>query len=170
VPSEYVLFVSLFIAALLRYAIDGERFDRALHRVDPTYRNIRDMGRALLADPIGALPTLPRMYRRYYGVTFRPVADPTVEHLRRRAIRTFVQVFPIAFVGFLCVLLFARVLARISPVAVEAAVVAVESLLVVYWGRRLLHEVRGENRSAIVTLYMVVGIGTAAGAIAATVL
>jgi hypothetical protein len=170
VPTSVVLFVSLFIAALLRCAIIGERFDRALHQVDPTYRNIRDMGRAVVTDPIGALRELPRMYGHYYGVTFRPVEDPTVEHLRRRAIRAFVDVFPIVLGGLLGVLLFARVLRPISPGVLEITVVAVEALLVVYWGRQLLDEVRGNDRYPLGVLLILLGIGTAVGAIAATIL
>ena len=169
-PTSVVLFVSLFIAALLRCAISGERFDRALHQIDPTYRNIRDMGRALVTDPIGGLRALPRMYGHYYGVTFRPVKDPTVEHLRHRAIRAFVDVFPIGLGGLLGVLLFARILRPISPGALEVTVVAVEALIVVYWGRQLLREVRGDDRYPLVVLFILMGIGTAVGAIAATVL
>ena len=169
-PTEYVLFVSLVISALLRYGVIGERFDRALHQVDPTYRNLRDMGRALTIDPIGALRALPRTYGRYYGVTFRPVEDPTVEHLRRRAVRAFVDVLLVGFVGLLGVLLSAGALRRISEGALDITVVAVESALVVYWGRHLLYQVHGNDRSPLVMLLILLGIGTAVGAIAATVL
>ena len=169
-PTAVVLFVSLFVAALLRSAIIGERFDRALHQVDPTYRNIRDMGRAIVTDPIGGLRALPRTYGHWYGVTFRPVKDPTVEHLRHRAIRAFVDVFPIALGGLIGVLLFARVLRPISPGVLEITVVAVEALLIVYWGRQLLREVRGKDRYPLVVLFILLGIGTAVGAIAATAL
>jgi hypothetical protein len=81
-----------------------------------------------------------------------------------------VDVFPIALGGLIGVLLFARVLRPISPGVLEITVVAVEALLIVYWGRQLLREVRGKDRYPLVVLFILLGIGTAVGAIAATAL
>ena len=101
--ATVILAVSVFITLGLRSLIIGERFDRALHRVDPTYRNLRDMGRLILLEPIDGIRAMPRSYGRYYGHHFEPVDDPVVERMRHDAVRAFLDVAILGVGGLIAV-------------------------------------------------------------------
>lgn len=163
--GDIALAACTFVAFGLRALIVGERFDRALHRIDPTYRNTREMTRGVLIDPVDGLKGLPQAYGRYYGVIFRPVRDPEVERLRRRAVRAFVE-FAIFGVGsFLAVLAAGALLRRVSAGFHDIAVLAALALLGLYWSWQLIQELRDPDRSTMATLYMLGGIAAALGAI-----
>jgi len=167
--ATVILALSFFASFVFRSLIVGERFDRALHSVDPTYRNLRDMGRQILFDPIDGIRTLPRSYGRYYGHHFEPVDDPVIEHLRHDALRVYLDVAILGFGGFIAVFVISSVLRRSAPGAFEPALIASELLLVGYWVRQL-SVVGGETaRSSMVILYTLAGLAVAIGAIAAIV-
>lgn len=165
-----VLAVSVFISFGLRALIIGERFDRALHRVDPTYRNFRDMGREFLVDPIGALRRLPGNYGRYLGHYFRPVEDSAVVHLRRRAVRAFVDYAIFGVAGMIGVFVVAHVLRGLSPSFHDIAVITSQALLGLYWVRRLRHSMREADRSTMTIFYILAAVAASIGAIAASLM
>lgn len=163
--ADIVLAACWFLSFGLRALIVGERFDRALHRVDSTYRNTREMAQGVLVDPIEGLKGLPQAYGRYYGVLFRPVRDPEVERLRRRAVRAFVE-FAIFGVGaFLATFAVGALLRRVSASLHDASVLITAALLALYWTRRLVMELGSPDRSTMVSLYMLGGIAASVGAI-----
>jgi hypothetical protein len=164
--AEIALVFCIFVSVLLRGLIAGEPFDRALHRLDPTYRNTRDMGRGLLIDPVDSFKDLPRAYGRYYGATFRPVADPEVERLRHRAVRAWVESVVIGLCGMAAVGVVGALLRRVAAGLDKTAVLVVLALLGIYWLRRLTQELRDPDRSAIAALYMIGGVAAALTAIA----
>ena len=168
--SVVVLAAVVFISVGLRYLIIGEIFDRALHSIDPAYRNLRDMGGELLSDPIRALRRLPRSYVWYSGHLSRAVHDPDVERLRHRARRAALDVGVFGVGGFIGVFIVAGVLRRISPELRDLTVIAAEVSIALFWMRRLVEQVRQAGRSPMVVLYVLAGIGAATGAIAFTVL
>ena len=173
--ADFVLSACTFGTFGLRALIAGERFDRALHRIDPTYRNTREMAQSVLIDPVDGLKRLPRAYGRYNGVTFQPVADPEVEGLRRRAVRAWVEYVVFGVGSFLAVFFVGGLLRKVSAglpdIAVLAAgfhdiaVFATLALLGLYWLRRLILELREPGGSAMAALYMLGGVVTAAIAI-----
>jgi hypothetical protein len=162
--ADIALAFCIFVAVGLRAFIVGERFDRALHRIDPTYRNTRDMTRGLLVDPVDSLKGLPKAYGRYSGVTFRPVADPEVERLRRRAVRTWVESAVFSVGGMAAVGVVGALLRRISTGLDIVAVLVVLALLGLYWLRRLSQERRDPDKSTTAALYMLGGVATALAA------
>jgi hypothetical protein len=164
--AEIALVFCIFASVGLRGFIAGELFDRALHRLDPTYRNTRDMGRGLLRDPIENLKDVPRAYGRYYGATFRPVGDPEVERLRHRAVRTWVESVVIGLCGIAAVGVLGALLRRVEAGLDRKAVLVVLVLLGIYWLWRLTQELRDPDRSAIAALYMIGGVAAALTAIA----
>jgi hypothetical protein len=173
--ADIVLAACFFVTFGLRALIVGERFDRALHRIDPTYRNTREMAASVLIDPVDGVKRLRRAYGRYYGVTFQPVADPEVEGLRRRAVRAWVEYAVFGVGSFLAVLFVGGLLRKVSAgrpdISVLAsglhdmAVLAALALLGIYWVRRLIQEFRDPGGSAMAALYMLGGVAAAAIAI-----
>ena len=159
--ADIALAICVFVAVGLRAFIVGERFDRALHRVDPTYQNTREMTRGVLVDPIDGLKGLPRAYARYSGVTFRPVEDPEVERLRRRAVRAWVEAAVLGVAGMATVGVVGALLRRISTSLDENAVLVALALLALYWLRRLTHRLRDPDRSPMASLYMLGGLAAA---------
>lgn len=156
--AAIALGVCIFAAFGLRALIAGERFDRALHWIDPSYRNTREMAQSVLIDPVDGVKSLPRAYGRYYGVMYRPVGDPEVERLRRRAVRAFLE-FAIFGVGsLLAVLGVGALLRRVSLGLHDIAVLATLVLLGLYWVRQLTHELRDPERSTMAALYMLAGL------------
>jgi hypothetical protein len=154
-----------FLTMALRALIVGERFDRALHRVDPTYRNMREITRGVLVEPIEGVRGFPRAYGRYNGVIFRPVGNPEVERLRRRAVRALVEFAILGMGGVVAVFVLAAPLRRISAGFHDIAVLSAIVLFGLYWIRRLAEELRDPDRSTMAALYMIGGIATALGGI-----
>lgn len=149
----------------IRAMIEGERFDRALHRVDATYMNLRDMARCLVADPSDAAKDLARAYRRYYGIIFRPVEDVEVERLRRRTVRAFVEYAIFLFGGIAAVFVVGALLRRMSTTADVMVVVSVITSLLVYWAVRLVTYLRTPDRSVMICTYMLGGVVAAVAAL-----
>jgi hypothetical protein len=164
-----VFFVSLLITLALRYGIARERFDRALHHVDPAYRNFRD-GREALRDPTGAFRSFPRTYGHRYGVTFRPVADPVAEQLRRRAVRALVEAGIVGFAGLIGAALLFGAQRRLGPGVAELVVLSVQVLLGLYWTRVLQEHLRDPDKPPLITLFILIGAAVTAAAIIITVL
>lgn len=162
--ADTALAFCIFASFGLRALIVGERFDRALHRADPTYRNTRDMTRAVLVDPIAGLKGLPKAYGRYYGVTLRPVGDPETERLRVRAVRAWVEAAVFGLGGFLAVFVAGALLRRVSAGVHDIAVLAALAFVGLYWVRRLLQELDEHDRSTVASLYMLGGIAAAVAA------
>jgi hypothetical protein len=163
--TDIVLAACFFLAFGLRALIVGERFDRALHHVDSTYRSTREITRGVLVDPIKGLKDLPRAYGRYYGVMYRPVGDPEVERLRRRAVRAFVEFAVFGLGSFAATFGVGALLRRVSPSLHDPWVLLAAALLALYWTRRLMVELREPDKSAMVSLYMLAGIAGSLGAI-----
>lgn len=163
--ADIALALCIFAAVGLRAFIVGERFDRALRRVDSTYRNTRDMAQGVFVDPIAGLKGLPKAYGRYSGATFRPVGDPEAERLRRRAVRAWVEAGILAPCGMAAVGVGGALLRRISPDLDKMAVLLVLASLGLYWLRRLTQELRDPDRSTMASIYMVAGIAVALGGI-----
>jgi hypothetical protein len=169
--ADIVLAACFFATFGLRALIVGERFDRALHRIDPTYRNTREMAQSVLIDPVDGVKRLPRAYWRYYGVTFQPVADPEVEGLRRRAVRAWVEYAVFGVGSFLAVFFVGGLLRKVSAGLPDIAVLAAGihdiavfvalALLGLHWLRRLTLEFRNPDRSAMASLYMLGGVAGA---------
>jgi hypothetical protein len=149
----------------LRALIAGERFDRALHRIDPAYRNTREIAQDVLIDPVDGVKRLPRAYGRYYGVMYQPVGDPAVERLRRRGVRGFVEFLVFGPGSVIAVLFLGALLRRVSTGLHDIAVLGVLALLGLYWLRRLTKELRDPAGSAMAALYMVGGVAAVAVAI-----
>jgi hypothetical protein len=162
--ADIALAVSIFASFGLRAFIVGERFDRALHRLDPTYRNTRDMTRGLLVDPIAGLKGLPKDYGRYYGVTFRPVGDPEVERLRRSAVRAWIESAVFGVGGMAAVGVGGALLRRVSEDFDQIVVLVVLGLLGLYWVRRLTEQLRDPDRSTMASVWMIGGIAAAGAA------
>ena len=148
----------------LRAFIVGDRFDSALHRVDPNHRDTRDMTRDILVDPLPGIRGLPQAYGRYSGATFRPVDDPEVERLRRHAVRAWVVAVILGLVGIAADFAVGALLRRISPGLDVIAVLVVLALLAIYWLRRLLLQIRETERSTMAALYIVGGVAAAVAA------
>jgi hypothetical protein len=163
--AEIALVFCIFVSVLLRGFVAGEPFDRALHRLDPTYRNTRDMGRGLLIDPVDSLKHLPRDYGRYYGATFRPVVDPDVERLRHRAVRAWAESVVIGLCGMAAVGVVGALLRRVEAGLDRKAVLIVLVLLGIYWLRRLILEFRDPDGSMMAFIYMLGGVVAAGIAI-----
>jgi hypothetical protein len=163
--ADIALALCVAIAVGLRALIVGDRFDRALHRLDPTYRNSRDMTRGLFVDPISGLKDLPQAYSRYSGATFRPVDNPEVEQLRRRTVRAWVEAAVLGAGGLGAVGVVGALLRRISLGLDELVVLAVLAILGLYWLWRLLHELRRSEGSTMPIFYALGGIATALGAL-----
>ena len=164
--ADIALALCIFVAVGLRAFIVGERFDRILHRIDPAHRNARDITRGVLTDPLTGIKGLPQAYRRYSGATFRPVDDPEVEQLRRRAVRAWVETAVLGAGGMAAVGVIGALLRRISASVDELAVLGGLCLLMFYWLRRVAQEIRDHDRSTMAALYMVGGIAAALIALA----
>ena len=156
--AEVALGFCGFVCVALRFLIVGERFDRALHGVDPLYRNLREIGRGLLVDPIDAGKGLPRAYGRYLGHVFRPVDDAEVERLRRRTVRAFLDVAILGFGWIVAVFVIGALLRRISPTLHDVALMSAVASLLLYWVLRLPKHLRDPDRSLMISLYMLGGV------------
>jgi len=173
--ADIVLSCCLFATFGLRALIAGERFDRALHRIDPTYRNTRDMAKSVLIDPVDGVKRLPRAYGRYYGVMYQPVGDPEVEQLRRRGVRGFIEFAVLGTGSILAVFVVGGLLRKSSmglPDTVllaagihDIAVFVALAFLGLYWLRRLVLEFRDPEGSAMAALYTFAGAAAAGIAI-----
>jgi hypothetical protein len=158
---ELVVAICLFVSVALRFLIAGERFDRALHGVDTTYKNLREIAKGFAVDPIAASRDMPRAYGRYYGIVFRPVGDAAVEEIRRRAVRAFVDVFILGFGGVILAFILGALLRQVSTNLHTLAAISAVALLLLFWSIRLVMHFRDPERSSIVALYMLAGIATA---------
>ena len=162
--ADIALVFCIFATFQLRAFIIGERFDRALHRVDPDYRNLRDMTQRTLVEPVAGLRGLPKAYGRWYGVTFRPVDDPEVERLRRRAVRGWVESVVFGLGAMAAAGVVGALLRRISVDLDRMAVLLTLALMGLYWLRRLVLELRSSDSSAMASLYMLGGVAAALAA------
>jgi hypothetical protein len=156
--AEVALALCGFVCVALRYLIVGERFDRALHRVDPLYRNLREIARGLLIDPIDAGKGLPRAYGRYYGHVFRRVDDAEVERLRRQTVRAFLDVSILGFGWIVAVFAIGAFLRRVSPTLHDVAVISAVASLLLYWVLRLIRHLRDPDGSTMIALYILGGV------------
>lgn len=168
--DRYVLtaYALVWVTLALRAAIVGETFERALHRVDPRYRNQRDLLSGVVTDLRGTVRGLPVGYRYFAGRTFRRVDDPDVEQLRKRTTRVYVALGAFMIPGLPLTLLLSDRVSSVASNVTQAVAIALGVAIATYWVRRLVQSRRDSDRSFLIPIYEVAGIVAALGAVVAT--
>ena len=166
--SLLVPYALVWITLALRAAALGEKLDVALHRIDPGYRNQRDMARDIASEPIAAGRAIPTTFGRFAKRLIVRLGDAGAERSRTQTVRAYLLLAAFTVVGLTFLLVVSK-FPGISGMPARGAVALFELWVGVYWTRGLLIEFHRVSRSSYLVAYAACGVLASAVAVAATI-